>query len=128
MWIAEWDRARADARARELLDRLGLSARLHHRPGQLSGGEQQRTAVARALAVGPAVLLLDEPSGNLDHANSERLHDDLAALPRELGVAMVVVTHNRALAARADRLLLMEAGHLHSSAVPDVGEGGGAVP
>jgi lipoprotein-releasing system ATP-binding protein len=126
MWIAEWDRARAEARARELLDRLGLGARLHHRPGELSGGEQQRTAVARALAVGPAVLLLDEPSGNLDHANSERLHDDLAALPRDLGVAMVVVTHNRALAARADRLLLMEAGHLHSSAVPDVV--GGAVP
>jgi lipoprotein-releasing system ATP-binding protein len=121
MWIAEWDRARAETRARELLDRLGLSARLHHRPGELSGGEQQRTAVARALAVGPAVLLLDEPSGNLDHANSERLHDDLAALPRELGVAMVVVTHNRALAARADRLLVMEAGQLHSSAIPEIG-------
>ena len=70
-----------------------------HRPGELSGGEQQRTAVARALAIDPAVLLADEPSGNLDHANSERLHDLFAELARDLEIAMVVVTHNRSLAA-----------------------------
>ena len=76
-----------------------------HRPAQLSGGEQQRTAVARALAVDPLVLLADEPSGNLDHCNSERLHELFAPLARELETAMVVVTHNRSLAARADRVL-----------------------
>ena len=90
-----------DARARALLERVGLAGRMHHRPAALSGGEQQRTAVARALAADPAVLLADEPSGNLDHANSERLHDLFAELARELGSRMVVVTHNRSLAARA---------------------------
>ena len=79
-----------------------------HRPSALSGGEQQRTAVARALAADPSVLLADEPSGNLDHMNSERLHDLLAELSRELEIAMVVVTHNRSLAARADRILQLE--------------------
>ena len=83
-----------------------------HRPAELSGGEQQRTAVARALAIDPAVLLADEPSGNLDHANSERLHDLFAELARDLEIGMVVVTHNRSLAARADRVLLLEDGRL----------------
>ena len=103
---------KARQRAEELLGRLGLKARMHHRPSQMSGGEQQRTAVARALAVDPAVLLADEPSGNLDHANAELLHDLFAELARDLELAMVVVTHNRSLAARADRVLLLEDGRL----------------
>jgi lipoprotein-releasing system ATP-binding protein len=98
----------ARERAMHLLDRVGLSGRVQHRPSELSGGEQQRTAVARALAVDPAVLLADEPSGNLDHMNSERLHDLFAELTRELEIAMVVVTHNGSLAARADRILQLE--------------------
>jgi lipoprotein-releasing system ATP-binding protein len=99
-------------RASELLERLGLGGRVHHRPGQLSGGEQQRTAVARALSTDPAVLLADEPSGNLDHVNAERLHDLFAELARDLELGLVVVTHNRSLAGRADRTLLLEDGRL----------------
>ena len=93
----------ARSRAERLLARLGLSGRMHHRPSELSGGEQQRTAVARALAVDPAVVLADEPTGNLDHMNAERLHEVFAQLARDLEIGMVVVTHNRTLAARADR-------------------------
>jgi lipoprotein-releasing system ATP-binding protein len=110
--IAGWDDRRARRRAEELLLRVGLGGRMEHKPAALSGGEQQRTAVARALAVDPAVLLADEPSGNLDHANSERLHDLFVELSRDLETAMVIATHNRALAARADRTLLLEDGRL----------------
>ena len=109
----------ARARAEVLLERVGLSARMHHRPGELSGGEQQRTAVARALAGSPPLVLADEPSGNLDHANAERLHDLFAALAAELGVGLVVVTHNRSLAMRAQRILLLEDGRLSAT----LGEG-----
>ena len=111
-------RTDADARQRagDLLERVGLGSRVHHLPAALSGGEQQRTAVARALAAAPALFLADEPSGNLDHGNAERLHDLLGELARDLEMAMVVVTHNRSLAARADRILLLEEGRL--SGVP----------
>jgi lipoprotein-releasing system ATP-binding protein len=112
MRIAGWDDDKARARAREMLSRLGLAERMSHRPAELSGGEQQRTAVARALVMDPAVVLADEPSGNLDHLNAERLHDEFVRVVRELGVAMVVVTHNRSLASRADRVLLLEDGRL----------------
>ncbi len=106
------DEGAARRRAAELLERVGLASRAHHRPGELSGGEQQRTAVARALAVEPAVFLADEPSGNLDHATAEVLHDLLVTLARDLEIGMVVVTHNRSLAGRADRVLLLENGRL----------------
>jgi lipoprotein-releasing system ATP-binding protein len=104
--------AQADARARQLPDAVGLSARLEHLPAQLSGGEQQRAAVARALATEPALLLADEPSGNLDEANAELLHGLFAGLARDFQTAVVVVTHNRALAGRADRILHLAEGLL----------------
>jgi lipoprotein-releasing system ATP-binding protein len=113
--IAGQDPAPARARALELLAKVGLSHRVDHRPSELSGGEQQRTAVARALALDPAIFLADEPSGNLDHANAEMLHDLLATLARDLEIAMVVVTHNLALARRADRALHMEDGVLRAT-------------
>jgi lipoprotein-releasing system ATP-binding protein len=114
------DEAQARRRATTLLERVGLAGRVQHRPAALSGGEQQRTAVARALAHDPAVLLADEPSGNLDHQNSERLHDLFAELARELELGMVVVTHNRSLAARADRVLQLEDGRLTQVDLPEV--------
>ena len=104
--------SRARSRAEELLANVGLAGRMSHRPSQLSGGEQQRAAVARALAADPLVVLADEPSGNLDTANSERLHQLFAHLSREFETALVVVTHNRSLAARADRVLSLEGGRL----------------
>jgi lipoprotein-releasing system ATP-binding protein len=103
---------RAKERAMILLERVGLASRVHHRPGALSGGEQQRTAVARALAASPAVLLADEPSGNLDRYNAESLHDLFAALAHDQSLGLVVVTHNQSLAARADRALSLEGGRL----------------
>jgi lipoprotein-releasing system ATP-binding protein len=118
--IAGIDVRQARSRAEELLARVGLSGRMSHRPGELSGGEQQRTAVARALAIDPAVLLADEPSGNLDHANSERLHDLFSQLASDLEISMVVVTHNRSLAGRADRALLLEDGRLRDTDVKEV--------
>jgi lipoprotein-releasing system ATP-binding protein len=118
--IAGWSRDRAQRRADDLLARVGLSGRTKHKPSALSGGEQQRTAVARALAMDPAVILADEPSGNLDHANSELLHDLFAELARDLEIAMVIATHNRSLAARADRTLLLEDGKLTDTDVREV--------
>lgn len=102
----------ARSRAEEVLSEVGLAGRMTHRPTELSGGEQQRCAVARALVHDPSLLLADEPSGNLDHANSERLHELLFRLAREYETAVVVVTHNRQLAGRADRVLWLEDGRL----------------
>ena len=120
MRIAGWDDGRARARADELLGRVWLGGRTRHKPAELSGGEQQRTAVARALALDPASLLADEPAGNLDHGTSERLHDLFAQLSRDLEIAMVIATHNRSLAARADRTMLLEDGRLSETDVREV--------
>ncbi len=102
----------ADARARQLLTMLGLGARLDHSPSQLSGGEQQRVAVARALMNEPGLVLMDEPSGNLDVATAETLHQELLRLSRDADQAFVVVTHNPTLAGLADRVLALDAGRL----------------
>ncbi len=112
--IAGRGRREAADRARELLAAVGLSARLKHTPRELSGGEQQRVAVARALANDPAVVIADEPSGNLDAHTSEQLHDLFFKVRDEHGVALVLATHNRELADRADRILLLREGQLQS--------------
>jgi lipoprotein-releasing system ATP-binding protein len=104
----------ARSRAEELLSVVGLAGRMTHRPGELSGGEQQRCAVARALVHDPGLVLADEPSGNLDHANADRLHEVFFRLAREYETAVVVVTHNRQLAGRADRILMLEDGRLEA--------------
>ena len=103
----------AEERARHLLSASGLQHRLDHKPWQLSGGEQQRVAVARALVNEPLILLADEPSGNLDHHASGLLHDLLFQLRRDKQLAMVLVTHNLELAERADRVLCLDGGRLH---------------
>jgi len=100
----------ARGRARSLLIKMGLGGRLSHRPGELSGGEQQRVAIARALVTGPAVVLADEPTGNLDKANSEAVFALLQKAAHEGGQAVVLVTHNADLARRADRIIRMEDG------------------
>jgi lipoprotein-releasing system ATP-binding protein len=106
------DKVAAGHRASELLTGLGLGARLHHRPAQLSGGEQQRVAVARALANRPVLVLADEPTGNLDEDTAARVLDEFLRLVREQGSAALVATHNRALAARMDRVVRLEHGVL----------------
>ncbi len=110
--IARQDAGESRAQAKALLQELGLGERLEHRPGALSGGEQQRVAVARALVRSPRALLADEPTGNLDRETGDRLHDLLRRLNRERQVTVVVVTHNERLAASCDRRLRLEAGAL----------------
>jgi lipoprotein-releasing system ATP-binding protein len=111
--IARTPFAEAERRARQLLEDVGLAERVTHKPRQLSGGEQQRVAVARALVNDPVVLLADEPSGNLDTETSARLHDLLFDLRERKSLSLVVVTHNVALARRADRQLVVAGGRLH---------------
>ena len=109
-WIAGQKGSTAQSRATQLLKELGLGHRLDHNPTELSGGEQQRVAVARALMNEPSVLLADEPSGNLDSENASALHDLFFDLRERLGQTIVLVTHNEALAHRADRMLRMADG------------------
>ncbi|MDA0675747.1 MAG: ABC transporter ATP-binding protein [Proteobacteria bacterium] len=110
--IAGLKRRAAETRARELLAMLGLSERVHHRPGKLSGGEQQRVAIARALANAPRLLLADEPTGNLDPHTAGEVFDLLLRIARRAGLAAVVATHNPDLAGRMGRTVILTDGHL----------------
>jgi len=108
-------RAEADARAMDLLGIVGVSHRAHHRPAELSGGEQQRVAFCRALANQPSVLLADEPTGNLDPATSDTVFEALMTLVRETGLAALIATHNLDLAQRMDRQVRLDQGTLGST-------------
>lgn len=117
----------ADRRAREILELVGLGERLHHRPGELSGGEQQRVAVARALINRPEVVFADEPSGNLDWANAQKLHRLFFDLQEQLGTTFVIVTHNHELAEMSHVIYEMRDGSIlntHQKNPPSVGEDG----
>ena len=110
--IANKSKKESDKRAEELLDLLGLRDRKHHKPSELSGGEQQRVAVARALINNPKVIFADEPSGNLDSKNAEELHQLFFKLREEFKQTFVIVTHNNNLAKMADRTLVMSDGRI----------------
>lgn len=110
--IAGKSKAEAELRGQDLLSRMNLADRASHRPGQLSGGEQQRIAIARALANNPTVLLADEPTGNLDPETADGVFAQLVALAKDQGLAALIATHNPALAARMDRTVRMEHGIL----------------
>lgn len=109
-FIKNTNKAVAEKRAKELLDFLGLAHRYHHKPSELSGGEQQRVAVARALMNKPAIIFADEPSGNLDSESAENLHNLFFKLRDEFGQTFVIVTHNKELADMADRKIVMRDG------------------
>ena len=113
--IARKPVAEAKPRAESLLARVGLSERLTHRPGMLSGGEQQRVAMARALAMAPSLLVADEPTGNLDEHTAEALHELLREMHRDAGLTSVIATHNARLAALCDRVLRLEDGQLRDA-------------
>ena len=112
MRIARISMSEARPRAEELLGRVGLAERLSHRPGMLSGGEQQRVAVARALIMRPAVLLADEPTGDLDEQTADSLHALLREMHERYGLTSIIATHNPRLASRCDRILRLEGGRL----------------
>lgn len=113
-YIANKPKAETEKEAKRLLDYLGLSHRINHKPGELSGGEQQRVSVARSLINKPAVIFADEPSGNLDTASADNLHKLFFKLRDEMGQTFVIVTHNEELANMADRKLIMSDGRIIS--------------
>jgi lipoprotein-releasing system ATP-binding protein len=115
MRIARLPSGEARARAEELLRRVGLGERLTHRPGMLSGGEQQRVAVARALVMKPDVLFADEPTGNLDERTADSLHELLREMHASYGLTSIIATHNPRLAASCDRVLRLESGRLQDA-------------
>ena len=116
--IARESTSEAERKARELLDFLRLSDRITHKPAQLSGGEKQRVAVARALINRPSVILADEPSGSLDSHSKDELHRLFFDLRRDLGQTFVIVTHDEALAAQADRTIRMRDGIISCDTTP----------
>lgn len=111
-WIAGMNKKEAEVRANELLELMNLKDRNHHKPNELSGGEQQRVAIARAMINKPSVILADEPSGNLDSANRDELHKLFFKLRDELGQTFVIVTHDNELAQMTDRTLFMKDGEI----------------
>ncbi|BDY04170.1 lipoprotein-releasing ABC transporter ATP-binding protein LolD [Ferrimonas sp. YFM] len=113
--IAGQSKAQARARGEELLNRVGLNHRMAHKPSELSGGERQRVAIARALVNKPALVLADEPTGNLDETTAEEVYELIRELAAQEGTAFVVVTHDRELAARLDRQLMMHGGRLQEA-------------
>jgi len=115
MRIARAAAAERRGRATGLLARVGLGDRVEHRPGMLSGGEQQRVALARSLVMHPSLLLADEPTGNLDEHTAEHLHELLREMHREQGLTSIIATHNPRLAAACDRVLRLEEGRLHGN-------------
>ncbi len=112
LWISGISRKEGLRKASEIIDLVGLSHRLSHKPSELSGGEQQRVAIARALVAKPAVVFADEPTGNLDSTNAEAVHELFLTLRKELGQTFVIVTHNEELARRADRIIPMRDGKI----------------
>jgi lipoprotein-releasing system ATP-binding protein len=111
-------REEAESLARGLLCDVGLAGRLTHKPGELSGGEQQRVAIARALVLSPALLLADEPTGNLDRKTSEEVHDLLSEIQRKTGLTLIIVTHNERLAARMGKTIRLVDGRIQENANP----------
>src|SRR6185503_8984628 len=122
--IAAVPKADARRKAEMLLGQVGLGERLDHRPARLSGGEQQRVAIVRALANDPQILLADEPTGNLDHATAEGVIAALIEIVRASGLAALIATHNLALARRLDRIVALEDGSLRDISLPAVVEAG----
>jgi lipoprotein-releasing system ATP-binding protein len=110
LWIKGKGRKAAFTEAQSMLERVGLAARSTHKPSELSGGEAQRVAIARALVNKPAILMADEPTGNLDTTNADAIHNLFLSLRRDLGQTIILITHNEQLAARTDRTLVMRDG------------------
>lgn len=109
-FISGLSRTKAESRAKDLLNYLGLNDRIHHKPSQLSGGEKQRVAVARALVNQPSVIMADEPSGNLDSHNRDELHDLFFSLRKDFGHTFIIVTHDDSFAERSDRIIHIKDG------------------